>query len=177
MRANHLIWTSCGLHFLFADLYESTGELLGQGSQGAVQCYRCKKSGKEYAVKVRDSSWFIVELSFCWKSSQSFCHTMIYVIKFTVSAIHASNHLPCLDICQSWVGSKAIKSCDSTLFTCLNIGQSWQNSHNAWQYSKIILCLMKVYGCKKVILANFVVIFMQSSRHPSCCINSWPGAN
>lgn len=103
--------------------------------------------------------------------------TMIYVNTFTASAIHASNHLLCLDICQSWVGSMAIKSCDSTLFTCLNIGQSWQNSHNAWQFSKIILCLMKVYGCKKVILANFVVIFMQFSRHPSCCINSWPGAN
>jgi len=36
----------------FHDLYESTGELLGQGSQGAVQCFRCKKSGREYAVKI-----------------------------------------------------------------------------------------------------------------------------
>lgn len=36
------------------DLYESTGELLGQGSQGAVQCYRSKTTGAEFAVKVRN---------------------------------------------------------------------------------------------------------------------------
>ena len=34
------------------DLYECTGELLGQGAQGAVQCYRSKKTGVEYAGKV-----------------------------------------------------------------------------------------------------------------------------
>lgn len=36
----------------FHDLYESTGELLGQGSQGAVQCYRSKTTGAEFAVKI-----------------------------------------------------------------------------------------------------------------------------
>lgn len=37
----------------FVDLYEATGELLGQGSQGAVHCYKSKKSpSTEYAVKV-----------------------------------------------------------------------------------------------------------------------------
>jgi len=40
----------------FHDLYESTGELLGQGSQGAVQCYRCKKTGHEFAVKIINKS-------------------------------------------------------------------------------------------------------------------------
>lgn len=36
----------------FHDLYEYTGEMLGQGAQGAVQCYLSKKTGVEYAVKI-----------------------------------------------------------------------------------------------------------------------------
>lgn len=36
----------------FHDLYEATGDLLGEGSHGAVHCYRHKHTNIEYAVKV-----------------------------------------------------------------------------------------------------------------------------
>lgn len=36
----------------FHDLYEATGEVLGEGSHGAVHCYLHKESKLEYAVKV-----------------------------------------------------------------------------------------------------------------------------
>lgn len=36
----------------FHDLYEATGEVLGEGSHGAVHAYMHKQLGQEYAVKV-----------------------------------------------------------------------------------------------------------------------------
>jgi len=39
----------------FSDLYESTGEVLGEGSHGAVHCYKSKRTNAEYAVKVPTS--------------------------------------------------------------------------------------------------------------------------
>jgi len=38
--------------FLVADIYESTGEVLGEGSFGQVITHRNVNTGKEYAVKV-----------------------------------------------------------------------------------------------------------------------------
>ena len=37
---------------MLSDLYEATGEFLGNGSYASVQAYKNKASGKEYAVKV-----------------------------------------------------------------------------------------------------------------------------
>ena len=38
------------------DLYEATGEVLGEGSHGAVHCYIHKHTDIEYAVKVITSN-------------------------------------------------------------------------------------------------------------------------
>lgn len=38
--------------FYFSDLYEATGEVLGEGSHGAVHCYVHRHTNIEYAVKV-----------------------------------------------------------------------------------------------------------------------------
>ena len=40
------------LMFSAVELYEATGEILGQGSFGAVSTYRNLITGREYAVKV-----------------------------------------------------------------------------------------------------------------------------
>ena len=45
---------------LTLDLYESTGDLLGEGSHGAVHCYLHKHTNIQYAVKV---SWQVFLLN------------------------------------------------------------------------------------------------------------------
>lgn len=45
-------------HLSITDLYEATGELLGQGSQGAVHRFVSRKTDVDYAVKVRIMEFF-----------------------------------------------------------------------------------------------------------------------
>jgi len=40
---------------VFADWYESTGELLGEGAFGHVTTYRHNRTNKEFAVKVTNN--------------------------------------------------------------------------------------------------------------------------
>ena len=42
---------------MFSDLYQHTGEVLGNGAYASVQTYRNIDNNKEYAVKVSWSRW------------------------------------------------------------------------------------------------------------------------
>lgn len=47
------------VHFLFSDLYEPTGEILGNGAYASVRTYRNLENQQEYAVKVSTGSYFL----------------------------------------------------------------------------------------------------------------------
>ena len=52
MKNKEFVFVKKPTFFIFPDLYEPTGEILGNGAYAAVRTYRKIASGKEYAVKV-----------------------------------------------------------------------------------------------------------------------------
>lgn len=47
------------VYFLFSDLYEPTGEILGNGAYASVRTYRNLENQQEYAVKVSKGNYFL----------------------------------------------------------------------------------------------------------------------